>query len=299
MLKIRIFALSMLIALSAFVSGNAQDGDTRAGHFAITKISGITYANVDDIELKLDLYLPEGAVQPPLVVWVHGGAWRGGSRDRTYSEYLVNSGYAMASLDFRLSGQAKFPAQVHDIKAGIRFLRRQSAEYGYDASRVGILGASSGGHLAALVGVTNGHRDLEGNVGEYRAESSDVQAIVSLFGASNLTTILKQSTPHGLKVRVPALDLFLGGQPDEVADIARLASPVFHVDADDPPLLLLHGDQDPQMPINQAHELFGKYQDLALDSQFEVVYGAAHGGEEFGDSRRQALIRSFLDERLR
>jgi dipeptidyl aminopeptidase/acylaminoacyl peptidase len=152
--------------------------------------------------------------------------------------------------------------------------------------------------LAALVGVTNGHKDLEGTVGEHLSESSDVQAVVSLFGASNLTTILGQSTPHGLRVRVPALEFLLGGHPDDVPQLARLASPVFHIDSDDPPLLLLHGDQDPQMPINQAHELFGAYQAKGLQAEFEVVYGAGHGGEGFRDSRRRDLVAAFLDEQL-
>ena len=157
----------------------------------------------------------------------------------------------------------------------------------------------SGGHLVALVGVTNGHAELEGTIGDYPDESSNVQAIVSYFGASNLTTILAQSTPHGLSVRVPALDLFLGGQPEKNVAVAQLASPVFHVDATDPPLLLLHGDQDPQMPINQSHELHSVYKDHALQVHFEVIHGAGHGGEQFVDAKRNALVRAFLDEQLR
>ena len=99
-------------------------------------------------------------------------------------------------------------------------------------------------------------------------------------------------------MRVPALELLLGGQPDELSGIARLASPVFHVDADDPPLLLIHGDQDYQMPINQSHELFGAYVESGLLPRFEVVYGAAHGGPMFSDSRRSELVGAFLEEHL-
>lgn len=264
-----------------------------------SKISDISYAMVDGHDLKLDLYLPAEVSNPPLLVWVHGGAWRRGSKDAVLTTAFVADGYAMASVDFRLSGDAMFPAQIHDIKAALRFLRGEARTYGYDAGRIGLLGASSGGHLVALVGVTNGHEALEGLVGSYLDESSDVQAVVSYFGASNLTTILQQSTPHGLNVRRPALDLLLGGQPDEVVEIARLASPVFHVDAADPPLLMLHGDQDPQMPINQSHELHHAYKQHGLDARFEVVHGAAHGGEEFIDDPRIALVTAFLDEQLR
>jgi dipeptidyl aminopeptidase/acylaminoacyl peptidase len=135
--------------------------------------------------------------------------------------------------------------------------------------------------LAALVGVSNGHPSLEGAVGDHPNQSSDVQAIISYYGASNLTTILAQSTPFGLGVREPALTRLLGALPDDTKDLAELASPVFQVDRGDPPLLLLHGDQDPQMPINQAHELVGAYKQLGLDVTFDVVHGAAHGGRAF------------------
>lgn len=253
----------------------------------------LRYGAVGDRPLLLDLYLPEGVDQPPLVVWVHGGAWREGSKDRPPTVF-VERGYALASLDFRLSGEAGFPAQVHDIKAAIRFLRGEGPELGYRTDRIAIMGTSSGGHLTALVGVTNGVADLEGEIGDHRAESSDVQAILSYYGASNLTTILAQSTPHGLSVREPALRLFIGGLPTEVPGIAERASPVFHVDAGDPPLLLLHGDQDPQMPINQSHELEGRYRAMGLDVSFDVVHGAAHGGQDFFEADHLERALDFL-----
>jgi len=148
------------------------------------------------------------------------------------------------------------------------------------------------------VGVTNGNADLEGHEGFFTGQSSAVQAIVDLYGASDLTTILNQSTPLGLSVRVPALDLLLGGQPDTVADLASLASPVFHVDQSDPPLLLEHGDQDPQMPINQAHELQGAYEKLGLPVLFKVMHGSGHGGAAFTDEANLALIDTFLRTHL-
>jgi dipeptidyl aminopeptidase/acylaminoacyl peptidase len=108
-----------------------------------------------------------------------------------------------------------------------------------------------------------------------------VHAIVSYFAATNLTTILAQSTPFGLGIREPALKRLLGAAPKDNEALAKLASPVFQVDRSDPPLLLLHGDQDPQMPINQAHELQGIYRKLGLDGELAVVHGAAHGGDLF------------------
>jgi acetyl esterase/lipase len=263
-------------------------------------VRDVTFARVDQSELRLDLYMPPSGAPPVgLIVWVHGGAWRAGSRSSVEVQGLVARGWAIASVDYRLSPVAPFPAQVHDIKAAVRFLRAHAAEYGYPTSPVVIAGSSAGAHLAALVGVSNGERELEGNVGADTAQRSDVQAIVSLFCASNLTTILSQSTPHGLDVRVPALELLLGGQPDQVPERARLASPVFHVDATDPPLLLLHGDQDNQMPINQSHELEGAYAKLGLPVRFVVVHGSGHGGPEFTDEAHLALIDDFLRQQLK
>ena len=253
----------------------------------------LVYATVDGKALALDLYLPEGVKAPPLLVWVHGGAWSGGSKAGV-PKVFVEQGIATASLDFRLSTEARFPAQVHDIKAAIRFLRASAPKYGYRAERIAIAGSSSGGHLAALVGVTNGHRELEGAVGAHLDQSSGVHAIVDYFGASNLTSILEQSTPFGLNMRRPALERLLGAPPEQAKALAALASPVTHVDAGDPPLLLFHGDQDRQMPINQAHELHGAYTKLGLDVQFRVGHGVGHSGEPFFASEHLERTLAFL-----
>jgi acetyl esterase/lipase len=259
----------------------------------------ILYAEAGGHRLLLDLYMPDGVEHPPLVVWVHGGAWRTGSKNDMPLDALVEEGYAVASVEYRLSPVAKFPAQVHDCKAAIRYLRAHEDKYGYDARRIGIAGSSAGGHLVALIGVTNGHAALEGTVGEHLNESSSVRAIIDYYGPTNFMTILKQSTPHGLSVRVPALELLLGGQPEDQHELAKLASPVFHVDADDPPLLMLHGDQDPQVPINQSHELHALYKESKLDVHFEVVHGAAHGGDFFFDKERTRLVIDFLNRTIR
>jgi acetyl esterase/lipase len=211
---------------------------------------------------------------------------------------MTDRGWAVASVDYRLSTVARFPAQVHDIKAAIRYLRAQAKDRGYPRSPIVIAGSSAGAHLATLVGVTNQHAELEGTVGSDARESSDVQAIVSLYGASNLTTILSQSTPHGLSVRRPALDLLLGAQPEAAPELARLASPVFHVNAKDPPLLMFHGDQDNQMPINQSLELQGAYEKLGLRVRFVTVHGAGHGGAAFTSAENLDLIDGFLRAEL-
>jgi acetyl esterase/lipase len=259
----------------------------------------ISYAESASGEpLRFDLYLPEAA-GAPLLVWIHGGAWEAGNKSAMPLAPFIERGFAVASLDFSPASKARFPGQIHEIKAAIRFLRAQAQRYGYDARRIGIAGASSGAHLAAVVGTSNGHAELEGTLGEQRGESSEVQAIVSYFAATNLTTILAQSTPFGLNIREPALVRLLGATPKDAEPLARLASPVFHVDAGDPPLLLLHGDQDPQMPINQSHELEGAYEKAGLDVELIVVHGAAHGGDAFYSPANVERVAQFLDAKLR
>jgi len=259
----------------------------------------VEYATVADTALKLDLYLPESTSSAPLLVFVHGGGWEAGSKAGMPLGGLVERGFAVASVDFRPASKAPFPAQVHEIKAAVRFLRASAKQYGYDASRIGIVGVSSGGHLAAMVGTTNGDAELEGSLGDHAGESSAVQAIVSYFGAANLTTILAQSTPFGLGVREPALTRLLGSLPKDNEAAARKASPVFYVDARDPPLLMFHGDQDPQMPINQSHELEGAYQKQGAAAEFIVVHGAAHGGDAFFVPQNLDQVEKFLDANLR
>ncbi|GAB5404940.1 MAG: hypothetical protein Aurels2KO_31710 [Aureliella sp.] len=260
----------------------------------------VEYAKVGDRSLLLDIYFPTKVENKklPLVVWIHGGAWRAGSKAKVPVTRWLDEGFAIASVEYRLSPEARFPAQVHDIKAAIRFLRQSASKYQLDEERFVIAGASAGGHLAALVGVTNEHVELEGSVGDVK-ESSRVQAIVSFYGASNLETILSQSTEHGLSVRVPALKLLLGGLPSEVTGLARLASPVRHVDTNDPPLLLIHGDADPQMPPEQSDELHARYKKYGLRSELFVVEGGEHGGSQFYTQKRLASLASLLKESLR
>ncbi len=250
--------------------------------------------------LTLDIFQPTEAVDAaPLIIWVHGGAWRAGSKKDVPVTRWLELGFAIASIEYRLSPEAPFPAQMHDIKSAIRFLRANAEGYHFDSQRFVIAGSSAGGHLAALAGVTNGNEELEGVVGDFRQASSDVQAIVSFYGGSNLQSILEQSTAHGLSVRVSALQLLLGGQPSEKPELARLASPVSHVEATDPPLWLVHGDADPQMPIAQSEELVAHYKKVGLPIHFDIVHNGKHGGKEFFDAGRLDAIAQQLLQQLK
>lgn len=256
-------------------------------------LPGIEFARVDNLSLKLDLHRPDSE-KPPLLVYVHGGAWRAGSREDVLIMGLLDHGFAIASVDYRLSTQARFPAQIHDIKAAIRYLRAKSDELKVDSRRIAIVGSSAGGHLAALVGVTNGHAELEGRIGDHLDQSSRVDAIVSFYGASNLQSILGQSTEFGLGVRVPALKLLLGDLPENKPALAQLASPVAHLDAQDPPVFLIHGDADPQMPPAQSEEFRAACEKAGVSVKLIVLPGAKHGGSEFYDAERLRLVAEFL-----
>jgi acetyl esterase/lipase len=264
-------------------------------HAAPATVKDIEYAKAGETRLLLDFY-PVEKQSGPLIVYIHGGAWRGGSKNEMPLKGLVEAGSPCVSVEYRLSTAAKFPAQAHDIKAAIRYLRAEAKNLKIDASKIVVAGSSAGGHLAAVIGVSNGVKELEGDLGSHTDQSSDVQGIISFFGGSDLTTILNQSTPKALEMRVPALELLLGGKPDEQKDLARLASPVFHVDKNDPPLLLFHGDQDPQMPVNQSLELEGAYEKAGAKVRLKIVHGAGHGGKVFYEPEQMAIVKDFLRE---
>ena len=253
----------------------------------------IVYAEVANRKLLLDVYMPSTVKNPYLIIWIHGGAWHSGSKENPPLE-LVSSGYAIASVDFRVSTEAAFPASVHDIKAAIRFLRGNAKKYGYRSDKLVIWGSSSGGHLATLVGITNNDSYLEGNEGNYLKESSSVQAIIDFYGPTNFLTILNQSTPHVISVRAPALAILLGKPVEQVEDLAKKASPVYQVDASDPPLLIVHGEQDNQVPINQSLDLMNVYKKNSLAVQFESIPGAGHGGDVFYKTEGKKMIEKFL-----
>lgn len=257
----------------------------------------IVYAAAGTKKLLLDLYLPAGKKDPYLIVWIHGGAWRSGSKESPPLGPL-SAGYAMASVNYRLSEEAVFPAMIHDIKAAIRYLRGNAAKYGYRADKIIIWGASAGGHLAALVGTTNGDKFLEGSLGNYTQESSSVQAVIDYYGPANFLSILNQSTPHGLSVRAPALALLLGKPVEQVPELARRASPVFQVDSTDPPVLIIHGDQDIQVPVNQSLELKAAYDKHAIPAQIRFIPGAGHSDGVYYEKEVEEMLETFLRKTL-
>lgn len=260
----------------------------------------LEYARVGSRSLKLDLYCPVSKQdRPPLIVWLHGGAWKSGSKSKCGITWMTSHGYAVASVDYRLSGEAQFPALVHDCKAAIRWLRSQAADRGYSADRIGIAGSSAGGHLAALVGLTSGVSELEGQVGGNTEVSSRVHAIMDMYG---MTDLYYNATVEAERCDMPDCPLFqlLGGRPSQRLPLARQASPVRHVTPDDPPILVLHGTRDYSLvrPF-QGRFLVDRCQRVGVAATIHLIDGAGHGGPEFSDPPRRRLIVGWFDRHLK
>jgi len=255
----------------------------------IRVIADLEYVAGGHARQKLDLYLPEKAIGPlPVVLWVHGGGWRGGDKANPPALVLAAKGFAVASMNYRLSQHAVFPAQIHDCKAAVRWLRAHSAEHGLDPARIGAWGSSAGGHLVALLGTTNGLNDLEGSEG-VQDQSSDVQAVVDWFGPTDLLTVGKKDTRSQL----------IGGDPQEIPDKARRASPMNYVSAKACPMLIMHGDQDKTVPISQSETFASALRKSGADATFAVVPGATHGAGKFSSPEVLGQVEAFFGKHLR
>src|SRR5581483_402137 len=194
----------------------------------------------------LDLIVPKSDAPVPLIVWVHGGAWQGGSKAGNNPAFaLLARGYAVAAINYRLSQHAVYPAQIHDCKAAVRFLRSNARKYNLNPDAFGVWGASAGGHLVALLGTTGNVKELEGAVGGHAGVSSRVQAVCDFFGPTDLTKMAAQTTVKGPidhdSPNSPESKL-VGGPIQENKEKAAKANPITYVSKDDPPFLILHGD---------------------------------------------------------
>jgi acetyl esterase/lipase len=215
---------------------------------------GIEYGTGGQRALELDLLAPD--VSPgknrPAVVYVHGGGWAGGERSWNPNRILAESGFVTVSVSYRFTSEAIFPAQIHDVKAAIRWVRANADAYGIDPARVGIWGHSAGAHLAALAAVTAGVPELEGEGGNPEQDSS-IQAVVPIAAPVDFLVDWYAVQQVPLSDDIAGLsDALLGGPPARRMDLARLASPLWHVGPDSPPHLLIHGEEDDVVPIAQA-----------------------------------------------
>ena len=264
---------------------------------------GVPYAAIPGVRpLELDLYLPpEPGAPVPVVVFLHGGGWRLGSRHSagpayrgvspTPLERIAQAGVAVASVDYRLSGEATWPAQLHDAKAAVRWLRARAGDLGVDPDRIAAWGESAGGHLAELLGLTGDDPALEGEVGIV-GTSSRVAAVVAWYAPSDVGSVASDTGADPADPTTREAQL-LGAAPSTVPDVASQASPLAHVTPDAPPFLLLHGGADRFVPCVQSERLSTALLEAGVEVEFDVYEDADHMWLGSPGAAQQALDRTI------
>jgi acetyl esterase/lipase len=260
----------------------------------------IEYARAGGRRLLLDLHLPAGRGPFPVIVWIHGGGWLSGSKDGGPALRQAGRGYAVASINYRFSYQARFPAQIEDSKAAVRWLRANAAQYDLDPDRVAAWGSSAGGHLAAMLGTAGDRADLEGGGGNIDF-SSRVQAVLDWFGPADLLNMESQGLACDLidhdSILSPESQL-IGCALQSCPEKADRASPVKYVTEDDPPFLIMHGTADCLVPPLQSQGLHDALKAAGVESTLKLLQGAGHGGDAFDRAENQRVVDEFLDRHL-
>lgn len=250
----------------------------------------------------LDLYVPmnktAGLVpSPPLIVFIHGGGWQAGTKKQCPARAFLAKGYAVASVEYRFSEVAIFPAQVEDCKAAVRWLRAHAKEHGYNADKIALWGPSAGGHLVSMLGVTGHMRDFD--VGENLDQSSQVQAVIDCYGPIDFEHYGDGPNPGIRDDRRGTVTKLLGGAIKDKLDLARRASPINHVQKDAAPFLILQGDADPLVPVQQSKLIDTKLKELGVESTLKILPGAGHGGPQFQSAETAGWIEAFLSKHLK
>ena len=265
----------------------------------LLEIEGLTFASYGSRELQLDLFKPkEQSEALPAIIWIHGGGWRGGTRDSGHemARYFAERNYVAVAISYRLSGEAPFPAQIHDCKAAVRWLRANAETYGIDPERIGAIGNSAGGHLAALLATSAGVEELEGDGGN-EAFSSALQAAVGSGAQTDFETDRIRSMTA--QPEVLAWHAFLGGSLDDNEERYQLASPRRHLDRDDPPLMIITGELDNL--DTRADPIRSDMQRMNIPTGLLVIPENTHG--YFKEERSAELVLSnaayFFDSYLK
>ena len=261
----------------------------------VTVLRDLVYKEPYKRPLELDLYRPEKFTgRLPVVVWIHGGGWKNGSKKNCPAAWLAADGFAVAAINYRLTHDAQWPAQIDDCRDAVRWLRKHAAEYRLNPAKIGAWGGSAGAHLVAILGT------IDAPAGE--TFSSRIQAACDWYGPTDLLTMppnvvsskrtLEQvSRSNGAKL--------LGATVRDVPEKARHASGLHHVSPDDPPFLVMHGDQDPGVPIEQSERFVAALRHAGVDTTWHVVKGAGHGGPKFRTAGVRGIVRAFFTRALK
>ena len=262
----------------------------------------IAYADTENPRQRLDLYLPKKRASDkplPVIVFIHGGGWKGGDKAGGISQVgrFVSSGnFAGVSVGYRLTGEAQWPAQIHDCKAAIRWIKGHAKELGLDASKIAVWGSSAGGHLVSFLGTSGDVKSLEGTLGKHTDQDSKVTCVVNFFGPENfLTMVTQKSTVDRTTADYPEA-LLLGGRVQEKQEAAKEASPVTHISPGDAPVLTAHGTEDPLVPFEQATELDAALKKAGVES---LLITMTNGGHGFRSPELDQRLQQFFDKHLR
>lgn len=249
-------------------------------------ISDVPYSSANGEALLLDILRPDPvpAERMPAIIEVHGGGWYEGEKDVERNRLLAEHGFFTVSINYRLSGQAPFPAQIHDAKAAVRWMRAHADTYHVDPERIGVWGGSAGGHLVALLGTSGDVPALEGDVG-WSDYSSRVQAVVDECGATDMhdPAFLERRELGG------ALDQLFGGPIEQRPDLVRLANPIRYIRAGVPPFLIVHGTDDEIVPVSQSEWLTEALEKVGGDVTYVPVPGGKHAFAENWDISMEHL----------
>ena len=296
----RLFPFFLIVFISSPLIAQRNQGPQLPEGTVVQK--DIVYQTVGGRELPLDLYIPAGATEPlPLVIWIHGGGWKGGSKNRiNRCVDVLKHGYALASVEYRLSGEAKFPAAIEDCKAAVSYLRWKAPNLGLDPDRFGAWGSSAGGHLVALLGTTNDVADFDTHPVTKNAPPT-VQAVCNWFGP---TDFLRMNDVPG-RIDHDAADspesLFIGGPIQDHPEKTQRANPITYVSPSDPPMLLMHGENDQAVIYLQSELLYAALQEAGVRSHLHKVKNGDHGFRGSDESREELFARSlkFFDRELK
>ncbi|MFC1558004.1 alpha/beta hydrolase fold domain-containing protein [candidate division KSB1 bacterium] len=276
---IKRFTIVVLLMTVFFQSAQAQQNLWRVpGKLPenVQMLPNLVYGQGGGRDLFLDLYLPKDGTPPyPVTIFIHGGGWKNGNKEmyRKHSYYLASRGIACVSISYRLSGEAKFPAAVHDSKCAVRWMRANSVKYNINPYKIAVAGGSAGGHLVGLVGTTGGIKEFEGS-GGYGEFSSKPNLVISFFGVFDFTRVADQNKYNNAAGVVAE---FLGGTYDEIPETYKLASPITYVDRTDPPFLLFHSTGDIVVPYEQSVEFKKVLDEAGVPAEISITVGSKHG----------------------